>query len=145
MYRRRSASGAIIVYDITNRQSFQSVIHWLEEVSITACGNGIACLLVGHKTDLCTDREVSLDEARSFAIEHKMEYIETSAKTSECVDEAFLKLAERIYRDIKSEKILIKDGWDGVKIGHSTIPIEITLPRSQSTQQPTASQDNCAC
>ena len=142
----RSASGALIVYDITNRSSFQSVIQWLDEVNSTACANGMVCLLVGHKTDLSLSREVSMKEAQAFAIEHKMEFIETSAKTRDCVDEAFKKISTRIYNDISNDKIQIKDGWDGVKIGRHQIPIEeISITKPHLTQQTTTSPDSCAC
>ena len=136
----------MIVYDITNRDSFLNVINWLEEVKETAFANGIACLLVGHKIDLDKERVVATQEGQAFAVEHNMEFIETSAKTTEFVNEAFKKLSARIYQDILNEKIKIKDGWDGVKVGRRlSNPQEITLITSHTIQEPTTSQDTCAC
>ena len=134
------------MYDITNRASFQNVIQWVEEVNNSANANGMACLLVGHKTDLKLSREVTIEEAQAFAIEHKMEFIETSAKTRDCVDEAFKKIATRIYNDICNGKIRIKDGWDGVKVGRSQIPTEeISFTKPPLSQPATTSPDTCAC
>ncbi|XP_033269979.1 ras-related protein Rab-43 isoform X3 [Orcinus orca] len=92
----RSANGAILAYDITKRSSFLSVPHWIEDVRKYA-GSNIVQLLIGNKSDLRELREVPLAEAQSLAEHHDILCaIETSAKDSSNVEEAFVRVATEL-------------------------------------------------
>ncbi|KAF4093982.1 ras-related protein Rab-43 [Ictalurus punctatus] len=92
----RSTNGAIITYDITKKASFMAVPKWMEDVKKYG-GSNIATLLIGNKSDLTEERDVSFEEAQSMA--HQLDFIsaiETSAKDSSNVDEAFNKMAAEL-------------------------------------------------
>ncbi|NP_001089457.1 uncharacterized protein LOC734507 [Xenopus laevis] len=92
----RSANGAIIAYDITKRKSFASVPRWIEDVKKYA-GSNIVQLLIGNKSDLHESREVQLREAETLARHFDIPCaIETSAKDSSNVEEAFEKMATEL-------------------------------------------------
>ncbi|XP_060766887.1 ras-related protein Rab-43 isoform X2 [Neoarius graeffei] len=92
----RSTNGAIITYDITKKASFMAVPKWMEDVKKYG-GSNIATLLVGNKSDLTEEREVSFEEARALALQLDfISAIETSAKDSSNVDEAFNKMAAEL-------------------------------------------------
>jgi len=89
----RGANGVIIVYDITNRESFQSVNKWLTEADRYAGDKTIKCL-IGNKSDLSAQRKVSESDAFSLAEQLNLWFIETSALNSTNVEEAFMKMAK---------------------------------------------------
>nr|XP_031326902.1 ras-related protein Rab-43 isoform X1 [Camelus dromedarius] len=92
----RSANGAILAYDITKKSSFLSVPHWIEDVRKYA-GSNIVQLLIGNKSDLSELREVPLAEAQSLAEHYDILCaIETSAKDSSNVEEAFVRVATEL-------------------------------------------------
>ena len=103
----RGAQGALLVFDITKRQSFQHLQSWLEEVRRQGTDN-MSVLVVGNKTDLENDRQVTREEAEAFAKENGLRYVETSAKTAENVDAAFLSSAEEIYNKMKRGEIYLE-------------------------------------
>jgi hypothetical protein len=73
------------VYDITDRESFDNVKQWLNEIDRYACEN-VNKLLVGNKCDLEAKRQVDFDEAKAFADERGIPFLETSAKSSTNVE-----------------------------------------------------------
>lgn len=75
----RDSSVAVVVYDVTNRQSFLNTNRWIEEVR-TERGSDVIIVLVGNKTDLVDKRQVSIEEGDSKAREFNVIFIETSAK-----------------------------------------------------------------
>jgi len=93
----RGTEGIILVYDVTDRNSFKDIDMWLREISMYATKQDVIKLLVGNKEDL-PNREVSKEEAREFAREKGLAmYIETSAKTKIGIKQAFEELVEKIY------------------------------------------------
>jgi len=97
----RGALGALLVYSILSKQSFENCETWLEEL-VTHADPGILVMLVGNKTDMEQQREVSTDEAKDFAHQNKLSFIETSAKDSTNVSEAFERLIQEIYKQVNS-------------------------------------------
>uniref|UniRef100_H3B6K5 RAB19, member RAS onco family n=1 Tax=Latimeria chalumnae TaxID=7897 RepID=H3B6K5_LATCH len=92
----RSAHGAIIAYDITRRVSFESVTHWLHEVEKFGAAN-VILMLIGNKSDLAERREVLFEDACTFAEKHSlMAVLETSAKESQNIEEAFQLMARAL-------------------------------------------------
>jgi len=94
----RGAQGIIIVYDITNADSYKNIPNWLAEIERYAYNSAVK-ILVGNKTDLEDNRakEVSRNRAQEYASDElNVQYVETSAKTGENVTEAFMKLVEKI-------------------------------------------------
>jgi small GTP-binding protein len=89
----RGAVVAVVVYDVTNRASFDSVEPWIEGFTAVA-GSESAIVVVGNKTDLEDARDVSQKEGRDWAIERGLRFFETSAKTGANVKELFEALAE---------------------------------------------------
>lgn len=93
----RGAHGLILVYSINDRESFMHLTHWLKEIDIYSTNEEAIKLLVGNKSDCSeTERTVSKDEGRAFALQHGMLFIEASAKTQEGVSQAFDELIQKI-------------------------------------------------
>ena len=91
-----------MVYDVTHRESFDHVAEWLAEVNKHA-SEGCCKLIIGNKSD-APGRAVSTDEARQKAEALSCPFLETSAKASTNVDEAFLTLASELLRRAPPEK-----------------------------------------
>ena len=91
----RGAHGIIVVYDVTVQESFNNVKQWLHEIDRYACEN-VNKLLVGNKSDLTSKRVVSFDAAKEFADNLGIEFLETSAKNSTNVEQAFMTMAAQI-------------------------------------------------
>jgi small GTP-binding protein len=100
----KGKNGILVVYDITNRQSFDDINFWLNEIEKIANKNTVL-LLVGNKCDLEDERKVSFQEGKDFADNNGMKFIETSAKTNQNVDEAFEILIDEV---IKNNKDILK-------------------------------------
>merc|ERR1719369_397181 len=94
----RGGQGAILVYDVTCRESFQKVEDWLTELETYSTSPDIKKILVGNKCDMEGERMVSRDEGKNFARRHQMMFIEASAKTKEGVQTAFEELVEKIIQ-----------------------------------------------
>jgi Ras-related protein Rab-2A len=121
----RGASGALLVFDITRRQTFNHVTDWLNDLRQIAEPD-IVVILVGNKADLCesaeeggdgvSKREVTVVEAEEWARNNGvMQYVETSAKSGEGVELAFMRVAERIFDNINAGKYDLNDRRSGVK------------------------------
>ncbi|CAG5927632.1 ras-related protein Rab-19-like [Menidia menidia] len=92
----RSAHGAMIAYDITRRSTFESVNHWIKEVELYGAAN-VVLALIGNKCDLEQERQVQFQEACDLAEQRGiLAALETSAKESQNVDEAFLMMAREL-------------------------------------------------
>ncbi|KAJ1038368.1 hypothetical protein NDA14_004600 [Ustilago hordei] len=91
----RDSSVAVVVYDITNRASFQNTSKWVDDVRAER-GNDVIIVLVGNKTDLSDKRQVTTDEAEKKAQEFNVMFIETSAKAGHNVKVLFKKIAQAL-------------------------------------------------
>ncbi|XP_042015530.1 ras-related protein RABA5b-like [Salvia splendens] len=105
----RGAVGALVVYDITRRITFDSVKRWLDELN-THCDTAVTRMLVGNKLDLESIREVTTEEGTELAEEEGMFFIETSALDSTNVNKAFEIVIRDIYEKV-SRKILSSDSY----------------------------------
>lgn len=100
----RGALGAMLVYDITKRQSFDHVARWVEELRAHA-DNSIVIMLIGNKADLVDLRSVPTEDAVEFAEDQGLFFSETSAFNGDNVDTAFFRVLEEIY-GVVSKKVL---------------------------------------
>ncbi|WIA44030.1 hypothetical protein OEZ86_010402 [Tetradesmus obliquus] len=91
----RGAHGIIVVYDVTDQDSFNNVKQWLNEIDRYANEN-VNKLLVGNKSDLTSKRVVDYQTAKAFADEIGIPFLETSAKNSSNVEQAFMTMAAEI-------------------------------------------------
>jgi small GTP-binding protein len=84
----RDTHGVILVFDITNRKTFENLECWIDEFKEYLQAKTFV-MLVGNKSDLAGERKVSVDEAEKFARKYSLKYEETSAKDHERVCEVF--------------------------------------------------------
>lgn len=129
----RGAFGALIVYAINSKESFNNVQKWLDELKGGADKN-IAIMLIGNKCDLDHLREVPTDEAKKFAKENDLAFMETSAANATNVDEAFNTLVRAIYR-VNSQSVA-----PGAAAG---APLEKKVETVELDQQPEKAGCNC--
>ena len=109
----KAAVGALLVYDITSRDSFENVSKWMAQIKEKADPN-IVMILIGNKSDLSDIRQVKMDEAMHYAemnrkfiyINNILEiaYIETSALNASNVEKAFKNLVTEIYKISKAHQ-----------------------------------------
>jgi len=131
----RGAAGALLVYDITRRETFSHLTTWLEDARQHSNSN-MVIMLIGNKSDLDLKREVKKEEGEAFAREHGLIFMETSAKTSANVEEAFINTAKEIYEKIQEGVFDINNEANGIKIGPQHCPSNPSLPPgSQGSMQ----------
>ncbi|PNX99958.1 GTP-binding protein YPTM2-like [Trifolium pratense] len=98
----RGAHGIIVVYDVTDQESFNNVKQWLNEIDRYASEN-VNKLLVGNKSDLSESKVVSSETAKAFADEIGIPFMETSAKNASNVEQAFMAMAAEIKNRMASQ------------------------------------------
>ncbi|EKM56091.1 uncharacterized protein PHACADRAFT_257157 [Phanerochaete carnosa HHB-10118-sp] len=91
----RGAHGIIVVYDVTDKESYENVKGWLTEIDRYA-SEGVLKLILGNKSDLAERRVVEHDTAKEFADQLGIPLLETSAKTSAGVEDAFIAMAKQV-------------------------------------------------
>ncbi|KAK6127339.1 hypothetical protein DH2020_038910 [Rehmannia glutinosa] len=107
----RGAVGAMLVYDISKRQSFDHMARWLEELRGHADKN-IIIMLIGNKCDLGTLRAVPTEDAQEFAERENLYFMETSALEATNVESAFMTILTEIYRTVSKKTLIANDTSD---------------------------------
>ncbi|KAL9673751.1 hypothetical protein QQ045_030012 [Rhodiola kirilowii] len=110
----RGALGAMVVYDITKRSTFDHVARWVEELRIHA-DSSLVITLIGNKADLVESRAVPTEDAVEFAEEQGLFFSEASARSGENVESSFLRLLEEINK-VVSKKALEGGGGAAVVV-----------------------------
>jgi len=110
----RGAAGALMVYDITRRSTYNHLTSWLTDARNLTNPNTVI-YLIGNKSDLEAQRDVSYEEAKAFADENGLIFIEASAKTGVNVEEAFLRTAKQIYQNIQDGSLDLNAAESGVQ------------------------------
>lgn len=147
----RNAVGVLLVFDVTDRNSFNKIPEWIEDILQSSKPNTPLFVLVGNKSDLDDKRQVLVWEAQQYASAHKMEYIETSARTGNNTDKVFSLLAKRIYESIESGEIQVGNGWEGVKEGSIIQDKQLQGSRvslnqsTSSTKNSSQEKGGCGC
>ena len=90
----RNAQGVIYIYDVSRRESFEKLDHWIAELEAVRPNAGLVKILVGNKVDL--DRDVSRVEAKAFAERHSMHFLEASAKSAIGVRDVFQDVVDQV-------------------------------------------------
>ena len=129
----KNTACAIIVYEISNKKSFENISSWIEECKNTA-PKSILMVLVGNKCDL-DNREVTEEEGREFAEKNGMLFFETSAKTGKNVEELFKQSVKVIDQKIKENYYDLENDSCGIKKGNEEINVvlETNLENDKKT------------
>ena len=98
----QSSHGLLVVYDITDKESFEKINFWMKNIKENAPENA-KLILVGNKCDLANERQVSYEEGEKKASNYNIKFFESSAKDGTNVKEFFFYLANEIYQDEKTK------------------------------------------
>ncbi|KAJ9052283.1 ras GTPase [Entomophthora muscae] len=123
----RGAHGIIVVYDVTDQDSFSNVKQWLQEIERYA-SEGVSKLLVGNKNDLVDKKVVETDSAKEFADGISVPFLETSAKEATNVEQAFLTMAKQIKDRMGSSVANMAGNKSQIKLQPGT-----SVPKQQSS------------
>ena len=129
----KGSKGCFIVYDITSTQSFDDVEKWYEEI-IKITEKGISLILVGNKSDLESERKVTVEMGQNKAKNLNCPFFETSALNNTHIDTVFQTISEDIYNKSKNEKSLDDDDddYDIVPKEEKIISINTEKPKEKS-------------
>ena len=100
----KGAKGAFIVYDITRKQSFDSVEKWVNDVTAVA-DKKITIILIGNKCDLEDQRQITKEQGEEKANKLEIAFLETSALSGENLDKAFDKMMNEVYKKCHEEML----------------------------------------
>ncbi|XP_049579491.1 RAB6B, member RAS oncogene family a isoform X1 [Syngnathus scovelli] len=125
----RDSTVAVVVYDITNANSFRQTTKWIDDVR-TERGSDVIVMLVGNKTDLADKRQISVKEGEQQAKELSVMFTETSAKTGHNVKQLFRRVASAL------------PGIEGIQETGKEGMIDIKLDKAH---EPPTDEAGCSC
>lgn len=99
--------GIMLVYDVTNEKSFDNIKNWIRNIEEHASSD-VEKMILGNKCDIQDRRKVSRERGEQLAIEYNIRFMETSAKSSCNVEEAFFTLANDIKAKMERKLVLIR-------------------------------------
>ncbi|XP_045150888.1 ras-related protein Rab-8B [Echinops telfairi] len=102
----RGAMGIMLVYDITNEKSFDNIKNWIRNIEEHASSD-VERMILGNKCDMNDKRQVSKERGEKLAIDYGIKFLETSAKSSTNVEEAFFTLARDIMTKLNRKMVCI--------------------------------------
>jgi len=130
----RGAAAALLVYDVTRRSTFNQLTTWLTDCRNLTNPNTVI-MLIGNKMDLEEARQVNYDEAKAWASDNGLLFLETSAKTGANVEEAFVRTAGLIHKNVEDGNVAQSDVSGGVT----------WKTESSKGQEPKKTQDDTGC
>ena len=118
----KNSEGVMVVYDITNTESFDSLKFWINSIKTNMENKNIfiPVIIIGNKTDMEESREIMTEDAEKFAEDNKYKYFETSAKTGEGIDKAIRDLINQILNQSGNNDDQKEYRKDSVKIKENT-------------------------
>ena len=125
---------ACIVYDINNRNSFNSVKSWIDDCT-KQTPKSILLLLIGNKNDLNDKREVQYEEGAEFAKKRNMIFLETSAKTGNNIDNIFERSVKQIDQNILDNKYDLDNENCGIRKGLRTESFVLSVEKSKEKKK----------
>ncbi|XP_028300592.1 RAB6B, member RAS oncogene family a isoform X2 [Gouania willdenowi] len=125
----RDSTVAVVVYDITNVNSFQQTTKWIDDVR-TERGSDVIIMLVGNKTDLADKRQITIEDGEQRAKELGVMFIESSAKTGYNVKQLFRRVAAALP-GMENMQETSKEGMIDIKMDEQ--------------QEPHATEGGCSC
>ncbi|TRY63224.1 hypothetical protein TCAL_11313 [Tigriopus californicus] len=134
----RGAAGALMVYDVTRRSTYNHLSSWLTDARNLTNPNTVI-FLIGNKCDLEAQRDVTYEEAKQFAEENGLAFLETSAKTGEKVEDAFAQAAKHIFQSIQDGSLDLNAAESGVQHKPSG------GSKSHSLTHDSAPKESCNC
>lgn len=109
----RGAAGALLVYDVTRKSTFNHIHSWLTDARGLTSPNTVI-FMIGNKSDMHEQRDVTYEEGKAVADENGLMFLECSAKTGEGVEDAFIETARKIFQNIQDGSVDLNSANDGV-------------------------------
>ena len=125
---------ACIVYDITNRNSFNSIQSWIDDCT-KQTPKSILLILIGNKNDLNDKREVQYEEGEEFARRKGMIFLETSAKTGDGINDIFEKSVKQIDKNILDNKYDLDNENCGIRKGLKTESFVLSIEKTKKKKK----------
>eukprot|EP00828_Plagiopyla_frontata_P006221 TRINITY_DN1267_c0_g1_i6.p2 TRINITY_DN1267_c0_g1~~TRINITY_DN1267_c0_g1_i6.p2 ORF type:complete len:205 (+),score=41.77 TRINITY_DN1267_c0_g1_i6:171-785(+) len=135
----QGSNGMILVYSVIERESFEHISNWMEEINKYGSSN-VSIILVGNKIDL-PNREVSTEEGQQLADKFKLPFFEASAKTGENVEKIFVELGTTVKNKLFDQEKKSTNNNDDNKIN---VGIQLT-PQKHTKQNQTNTQNKKCC
>ena len=126
----RGAHGILLIYDVTDKDSFRNLANWLIEIEKNANKN-VLKVVIGNKTDLENRRVITYNQGKEFADTYGLKFLETSAKKNLNVNEAFETLGRELMAASEDKKIIKQKQNKKISVGKA---------ENLDTQR-----NNCAC
>ena len=124
---------AIVVYDISRRETFDNVINWIEDCKLNS-PKSVFIILVGNKSDLEEDRQVTTEEGEEFANRYGIRFFETSAKNSININEIFSESVEFIVDRIEKKYYDLDNETCGIKRNYNS-KISLNSKKNQKKKE----------
>eukprot|EP00826_Nyctotherus_ovalis_P030083 TRINITY_DN238_c0_g1_i8.p1 TRINITY_DN238_c0_g1~~TRINITY_DN238_c0_g1_i8.p1 ORF type:complete len:180 (-),score=30.32 TRINITY_DN238_c0_g1_i8:19-558(-) len=134
----------MIVYDVTDEESFKSVEMWVEEINKFAT-SGVCKLFIGNKIDLGSDRKVSTEQGAALAKHFGAKFVETSAKDSTNVLEAFKMMTQEMYNRSSKKGTMQATPNNGASSSFKSKSQGKKITLSSSETSESRSKQGCCC
>ena len=126
----KGAKGAFIVYDITRKETFESVDKWINDI-ITTCDKGLTIILIGNKSDLESQRQISKEQGEEKAKSFELAFLETSALSGENLEKGFNILINEVYEKSKADF----ENTDYLNLGDAVEEIQLKKDDSENEKK----------